>query len=297
MIATQVPFVGKRFQVGLRRQKTWGADMAISFFFGEFGAGLFVLSLCYDFLPGLIAGLLITTVGKSVGHLMHLGRPERAWRAITQIRHSWLSRGLLSIVLYSGFGGIYILNQFFEVLPSVLSTVCAVIACAAALVIMLYQGLIMSHSASITLWASGLMPVIGMSYALLSGTTALLAIGQYGLLAEQPELIPVLRALQLVLLLVSAVGVWGLLHAAHFGSLGGRESVERLLKQDLASTFIGGVIVIGFGLTAALIAFAPLSLGSAWLTLASQITGFVCFRLLILKAANYDPIMLFARGR
>ena len=71
---------------------------------------LFVLGLAASFgwLPPstlfavLTIGLALSTV--SIGLLsstFHLGHPERAWRAITQWRSSWLSReGIMAILLY-----------------------------------------------------------------------------------------------------------------------------------------------------------------------------------------------------
>jgi formate-dependent nitrite reductase membrane component NrfD len=299
MSAIEAAFVGKQFKIGLRRQKTWGADMAISFFFGEFGAGLFLLSLCFGYLPGITAGLVIAVVGKSVGHILHLGRPERAWRAITMLGNSWLSRGLLSIILYSGFGGAYVLNAYLGYMPmdSLVIKFCAFVAGAAALVIMLYQGLIMSHSAAITLWASGLMPVIGMAYAFLSGSSVLVALGYNGLFSQSPELLLVFKTLQLLLLLVVGICIWGLLHAANYGTPGGKESVKCLLSGQYAMGFWGGIVVIGILCTALIAAFAPVTQQMAFAALTTQIIGFISFRLLMLKAGNYDAIMNFSPRR
>src|SRR5581483_5371303 len=63
---------------------------------------------------GIALGLSLTTV--TVGLLsstFHLGRPERAWRALSQWRSSWLSReGVFSILTYVpvaalGFGWLF----------------------------------------------------------------------------------------------------------------------------------------------------------------------------------------------
>lgn len=296
MNSTDAVFVGKEFAVGMRRQKTWRTDMAVSFFFGELGAGLFLLSLYFNFIPGLIAGLLITTVGKSVGHLLHLGRPERAFRAITKLGSSWLSRGLLAIILYTGCGGLYVLNHFFAFMPANIANVFALIAAAASILIMLYQGLIMSHSGSITLWASGLMPVLGLAYGLSCASSVLLAAVSSEFMVVSGDVLASLKTLQAVLLLVAAVAVWGLLHAASWGSAGGQESVNRLVKQDLAPWFIGVVIGIGFVMPALMIGFGSSVNNAAIITAIAQLVGFVSFRLVILKAGNYDAILTFTRS-
>ncbi len=51
-------------------------------------------------LAGLGAALVLITVGL-LASLFHLGHPERAWRALSQWRTSWLSReGVLALVTY-----------------------------------------------------------------------------------------------------------------------------------------------------------------------------------------------------
>ena len=294
MIATDAVFVGKKFNIGLRRQKIWGPDMAISFFLGEIGAGVFLLSLYFGFMPGIISGLIVTTIGKTVGHLLHLGRPERAWRAITMLGSSWLSRGLLAIILYASCGGLYVLNHLYQILPESISSFCALVAAAAAVMIMLYQGLIMSHSASITLWASGLMPVIGLTYALFCGSALLILAEHSNLIVVDPNTLSTLQTLRVVLLTVAAAAVWGLLHAAHWGSSGGRESVKRLLKQDLAPWFFTFVVVLGFGVPAITLYLGVMTDTLLYLSVIAQISGFLCFRLLLRKAGNYDALMQFA---
>lgn len=80
------------------------------------GAGyglLFWLGLRAAFLPGaggwpallaLAAGLLLVTVGL-LSSTLHLGRPERAWRALSQWRTSWLSReGVAAVLTYAPAG-------------------------------------------------------------------------------------------------------------------------------------------------------------------------------------------------
>src|SRR3954454_3755939 len=65
------------------------------------GLGVPLLLLPSDPLFGL-AGLgtsLVFAVGGLVSSIFHLGRPERAWRAFSQWRSSWLSReGVLSVM-------------------------------------------------------------------------------------------------------------------------------------------------------------------------------------------------------
>ena len=58
----------------------------------------------------IIVALLLITIGL-FSSTMHLGRPERAWRALSQWRSSWLSReGVAAVVTYPlalGFGAVW----------------------------------------------------------------------------------------------------------------------------------------------------------------------------------------------
>ena len=42
---------------------------------------------------------------------MHLGKKNRAWRAIINLRHSWLSREIFSYSLFLGISAIYLFNK------------------------------------------------------------------------------------------------------------------------------------------------------------------------------------------
>src|SRR5690348_11637720 len=84
------------------------------------GFGLAALGLA---LAGITAGLLSS--------MFHLGRPERAWRAFSQWRSSWLSReGVASVATYIPAGLFGIAWVFLGVVSPVLgilSTVGAIV--------------------------------------------------------------------------------------------------------------------------------------------------------------------------
>jgi len=110
------------------------------------GAGyglLFVLALLIaggmlapSFWPGFVGfgvSFALITTGL-LSSFLHLGRPERAWRAFSQWRSSWLSReGVLAVVTYLPAGLLALLFTFFEPSRGVLialglaSAVCAVV--------------------------------------------------------------------------------------------------------------------------------------------------------------------------
>src|SRR5574339_199544 len=75
-----------------------GAGFALLFLLGlGVPLGLLPLNPWFGFTALAVAFAL--AVGGLVSSVFHLGRPERAWRAFSQWRSSWLSReGVLSVL-------------------------------------------------------------------------------------------------------------------------------------------------------------------------------------------------------
>lgn len=57
---------------------------------------------------------LLLLIGGLIASVFHLGRPERAWRAATQWRTSWLSREVIALPLAMGLTFFYGLFHYFE---------------------------------------------------------------------------------------------------------------------------------------------------------------------------------------
>ncbi len=286
------PLGGNDFGRGFRFQTTWSWSMATAFFFGEVGAGLFFVSLVCGFLAGMLAGLLLTAVGKTTGHLVHLGQPTRAWRAIFKLNRSWVSRGLLAIVVFTGFGTLHILDRAgltFGLLPQPASSAVAVVAGAAAVIVMVYQGFAMSHSTAIALWNTGLMPVLGLTYALSAGVS-LLAVFADGLALPYGPALAVIRP---GLVLYGLVAVFSFLHSARLNSPGGQLSAELLSKRGFARWFNLLVVLMGLILPGLLLILAPRSLAREIIVAAAVLAGYYSFRVLVLKAGVYEPLQSF----
>ena len=151
---------------------------SVIFFTSASGGGLFLLALlgifgALGFLPpdpvlGL-AGFGLAFAALSAGLVsstFHLGHPERAWRAFSQWRSSWLSReGVLAVATYVPAGLYAILWIFFGRISPALGLLTAVLAIATvAATAMIYASLktIQRWSNSFVLpnylllgWASG----------------------------------------------------------------------------------------------------------------------------------------------
>ena len=146
---------------------------------------LFIMGLAgaFNFLPhsnwfaALTLGLALGTV--SVGLLsstFHLGHPERAWRAVTQWRSSWLSReGVMAILVYGPafyFGaGWIIFDQkvlAWQANSLVLATGAAVTVFCTA---MIYASL-----KSIPRWNNRWVSAVYLSLSLMTGTIWFIAL-------------------------------------------------------------------------------------------------------------------------
>ena len=287
---SKTQMVGDSFRLGFRFQRHWDIPMASAFFCGELGAGLYFVSMIHDFTPGLVLGLLITGVGKPFFHLTHMGVPAQSWRAVLRPDRSWTSRGLIAIVVFSGAGALHTINVISgNTIP--FDIVFQILAGAAALIVMTYQGFAMSHSTAIALWSTAMMPVSSLFYALTGGVIVTLLLQANSL---APEAVSRLVYMAQGLLLADLIMLLGILRDAYRGSPGGRLSAELLIKTLYAKWFHGAVLVAGI-----LLPLAALSVGSdafvaRLLAAAGVLAGFYAFRVLIFKAGVYEPVMSFS---
>lgn len=163
-------------------------SLSVIFFTTASGAGYGLLALVGALAPfgaapkdwrfGLIA-LGLALAGITLGllsSLLHLGHPERAWRALSQWRSSWLSReGVAAIVTYVPAGLFAIAWIFAGVLSAplgVLAALCAIatVYCTA----MIYRSL-----KPIPRWHNVWVVPNYLALALMSGSLWLLLVAQF----------------------------------------------------------------------------------------------------------------------
>lgn len=278
---------GDSFRLGYRFQRHWHVSMASAFFCGELGAGLFVVAMFYEFIPGLILGLLVTGIGKSAFHLTHMGVPGRSWRAILRPDRSWVSRGLMAIVVFCGAGTLHTLDLMMgRVLPYGVGL--TVIAALAALVVMLYQGFAMADSPAIALWNASIMPFAGLIYGLTSGLVLSLALQSSWM---TPEAILNLKNLALIAVGVVLLMLLSIMHTAYFISPGSRLSAELLTRTRYAAWFYSVTVGIGIVLPISILWLGSSTLPLFVIAACGVLAGFYSFRVLVFKAGVYEPIL------
>ncbi|MGJ8569217.1 MAG: dimethyl sulfoxide reductase anchor subunit family protein [Hoeflea sp.] len=137
------------------------ASAAWVFFVGVVGGGL------------AVAGLLAST--------FHLGHPERAWRALSQWRSSWLSREGIAAILTLLLFGIYVLiwmatGSRYQIL--------GLLAALGSAITVFTTSMIYAQLKTVPQWKSPLTPVVYGGFSLGSGWLLASALGTH----DAPEL-------------------------------------------------------------------------------------------------------------
>ncbi|HSA92000.1 MAG TPA: DmsC/YnfH family molybdoenzyme membrane anchor subunit [Terriglobales bacterium] len=277
-----------RFGYGYYRQSWWNWLIGTAFFFGEIGAGLFLVSLITGHALGLLVGYLIVMVGKNTAHLMYLGRPARFWRAAMRPDRSWIARGIWATGIFGVTGAVLLLPRYlalgWQPAPAI-----AWLAGLAALFIMFYDGFVMNSSRAIPFWNTGMLPLLCLTYAALGGTTLSLTLRE---LTGQGETAPallvqfeyILLVTNLVLLAMYLAHMWDWSPAA-------RETVRMLVVGRYARFFLGLVLALGLVATL-LLAVIHSRVPATWLAVliaTCELTGDYALLMVLLKSGLFSP--------
>jgi formate-dependent nitrite reductase membrane component NrfD len=286
------PF-GENYRIEFKAQQAWGVPHALEFFLLGVGSGLYLFSTWLNpFTPAQLVSVVLVVAG-GLSLMTDLGRPGRLWRAMSNLRASWISRGAFAVFLFlvGAIGGLAVRGMdLFPSLPE-FSSVCEGVASLFALVVMLYPGLVLSSFASIPSWNSPMVPLLFFVYSWTTGLAAQWSIylfsGPTDKLAFFLGIGFFLLAFTLICLLIH-VGVMAR------GSVAVREGFRRLTRGALSPWFIGAVVGAGLLLPLLLIGSA-LGTGkgvelSAFISSILVLGGGFFFRYCILKAGVYPPL-------
>ena len=126
-------------------------------------------------LLGTLTALVLTFLGL-VASFFHLGRPERAWRAVAQFRMSWLSREVIALPLFMAMIALYAVAVWFG-WPGALMI--ALLAFAACIALWICTGMIYMCIPFIEEWASPLTMANFVLIGLASGATMALNVALF----------------------------------------------------------------------------------------------------------------------
>ena len=145
-----------------------GAGYGLLFLLGLAGAGGLVPAGLGLGLTGLALALGLITAGL-LASTFHLGHPERAWRAMSQWRSSWLSReGLAAVVTYLP-AGLFAIGWVCLGRTDGVWAVLGLLAALGAVVTVACTGMIYASLATIRQWRHPLTVPVYLAIALYTG--------------------------------------------------------------------------------------------------------------------------------
>ena len=301
------------FKPGPRAQMEWGfggrrrwrdGALLMALFLGGIGAGQFVISTwLIDSVTSALVGLIVVGVGKTAAHLVYLGQPKRFYRLFLRPLTSWISRGLIFMIVFVLFGAAYLAPDIgFDWVPwtsdSSFSEILWLGAILSAALVMVYDGFVLASCKSITSWNTALMPPLFFTYAIAGGVamtflTMTITGGEILNQTTLTELDAILLSTLLALVVIYIVNMAS-------SSSTAREALRRLTATRLAISFIGLAMVAGLLVPLTLTYFHELGIegavASALLAASSilELAGDLSVRHSILRAGLHAPV--FSEG-
>jgi len=268
-----------------------GILLWLAFYTGGLGGGLYLASLYFNSLPGMMISWLVIAVLKGGFHLAFLGKPSRFWRMFLRPGTSWISRGFIFVGGFIIVAGVQILVSLYAP-GSGIETFLKALAALLAFCEAIYTGFAMNYVNGIPFWNSALVPVLFILYGILGGCALLIGIVLAGAPATDLSNIESLsRVLMLTGVLFLIIYLWS---AAYTGETG-KESVRELLKGHLAALFWVGLVALGIIVPLVLLALSVLGheIPSTWLVTAiiCEVIGGLSLRYCLLKGALYSPLI------
>jgi len=233
-------------------QHEWNWLIAVYLFLGGVGAGAYTIAAVNSFMGEGAA--LSTTVGLWISFpalligcaalLFDLGSPTRAVLAGMKPRTSWLARGfwIISIFMILAFAH-FVLHLFTDARPGTIGLV-AIAGIVFAVMTMAYTGILLGASKGIPFWRTGVVPVVFVVSALVTGHFAVM-LGVV-LLGEGEATLPALGLMAVeatVLVAVEVLVIFFFLHEA-YKLPDPRQSAVRILRKP---SFVVGYFVLGLG--------------------------------------------------
>jgi len=236
-------------------QHDWGWQIAIYLFLGGVGGGAYTIAALNHFLGESLelsttVGLWIAFPALLIGTLFlisDLGSPSRAFLAGMKPGTSWIARGTWIITAFMVMSFLHlVLHRFTDVGQTtggaVVVNIIAVAGIVFAIGTMAYTGILLGASKGIPFWRSGVVPVVFVISATVTGHFAIM-LGTTLFSGDASTLIGLrtmtLEAVGLVVLEVLAI-LFFLQEAFRFPDA--RESAERILRKRM---FIIGYFILG----------------------------------------------------
>lgn len=271
-------------------QTTWveghGIYIWLAEVFGMLGGGLYLVSLYFNSIEGMLISWLMIVVLKGGFHLAHLGQPARCWRLFLKPESSWLARGFFFVALFMLFGALQLISSHWfpgtggEFILKVLVGILALLVAA-------YSGFVMNYVSGIPFWNSALLPLLFVAFGILGGFAVMLLIGPASNRGATFALA------QFLLFASTCLLALYLYSATHMGPAAKR-SVRELVQGRLALPFWLWVVVCGLVFPMLAILYMYFTLQTPTLLIAittlGVLVGIFGFAYCLLKAGMYRPL-------
>lgn len=269
-----------------------GIFLILAFYLGGLGAGLYIISLYFNFFAGMVTGFLIVLIGKSGAHLIYLGKPLRAWRGFAKPQTSWISRGLITILIFLIPAALQ-LGAVRSWLPWTGDNLALqVFVFIGAFVLMAYTGFALSAVRAIPAWNTSMMPVLFITYSILGG--AGLGLGILALVQNKVNM-HLLETIVICMLIIVAILMGIYLWATYYTTPAGNRSVIEMIKGRASPFFLVGVVVLGMvvPICVGVISLTTGNVPPVVVSIASlcELIGGFSMRYSIFKAGVYAPLV------
>lgn len=120
-------------------------------------------------LASCLVGLALVTTGL-LSSTLHLGRPERSWRAVSQWRSSWLSREGVAALLTYPPALVFTVGWLYDIVPEALMDGAAAATLTLSVITVICTGMIYASLRTIPRWSNGWVVPVYLALSLASGS-------------------------------------------------------------------------------------------------------------------------------
>lgn len=231
-------------------QKEWGWLVAAYMFLGGMAGGAYTLGAINSFLGESVA--LSTTVALWIAFpalligmlflLADLGSPTRALLAGKKPGTSWISRGELIVTIFMILSLSHLVLHQFVGADGGTIKVLAALGIIFAIGTMSYTGMLLGASKGIPFWRSGVVPVVFVVSAMVTGQFAImLGVSVFGGASETAGALRIMSLVAAILVVLEVLAVLFFLQDA-YRLPDSRESAERVLHKRM---FVVWYFIVG----------------------------------------------------
>jgi formate-dependent nitrite reductase membrane component NrfD len=277
------------------RQTEWieqrGILLWLAFYTGGLGGGLYLVSLFFNNLWGMLIGLFIVAGIKGTCHFLYLGKPTRFWRLIMHPQTSWLSRGLFFVIGFSIFASIQIIFSYFWPDETMVIMILKILAGIMAFCVATYTGFVLNNVKGVPFWGSVILPLLFVACGILGGfgLTVAIAIFSPGVNLAAAEMG------SRIMLIVNVFLIVLYLFVASKKETVGKQSVLYQIRGNISPVFWIFVVAMGIVIPAVIAVYSLFAEEATPFILIlgtiCEITGGMMLRYCVLKSGMYNPLL------